>query len=306
MRSRFAPEIPVLYVPPSFSTDPNASYAGKNVAAGKQGSKVPPGALEYPQREIMAVIAAANLAGTNTDLTQLLQAINILAAAKTTTALGTKTIVGGRVLFAQAVAGTYTFTPDVPLIYVRAVAGGGGGGGGNGYAGAGGLGANYFEGAFDVVVGQPYTIVVGAGGIAGGGSGGGAPGGNGGATYLARQGGATLALALGGTGGGSGGNAATGYVGVAGASPGKTGIVFPHGGFELLGFGAQNGVYYAAGATNIAQGGMGGGAPMFASATPFPVQTGQFGGTGCGGGGSGGAGSALGAAGAPGFLTIMG
>jgi hypothetical protein len=68
----------MLYVPPSGSTDANASYVGKNVAAGTQGSKVPPNAVEHPQREILAIIAAAQLAGmpapTATDLTQMLKA----------------------------------------------------------------------------------------------------------------------------------------------------------------------------------------------------------------------------------------
>ena len=68
-----------LYVPPTGSTDPNASYVGKSVAAGTQGSRVPPGAVEYPQREIAAIIAAAYLAGlpapTNADLAQMLKAV---------------------------------------------------------------------------------------------------------------------------------------------------------------------------------------------------------------------------------------
>lgn len=295
----------MLFVPPSFSTDANASYVGKNVAAGKQGSKVPPGAIEYPQREIMAVITAAGLAGTNTDLTQLLKAINILAAAKTTTALGSKAIVGGRVLFAQIAAGSYTWVcpADTNLVRIRAVAGGGGGGGGNGYAGAGGLGGNYFEGVFDVVPGTAYTIVVGAGGIAGGGGGGGAPGGNGGSTYFSVQGGGTLAVALGGTGGGSGGNSATNYVGITGASPGKSNIVFPHGGFEILGYGASNGIYLSSPVLAIT--GIGGGSYL-ASSTPIGVQNGAFNGSGSGGGGGGGAGPAMGGVGAAGALFIEG
>ena len=285
----------MLYVPPSFSTDANAPYVGKIIAAGKQGSKVPPGALEYPQREIVNAIAASGQTPTNGDLLQLWKAIQ----AGSKTVLTAKAIVGGRVLFAKIAAGTYTWVcpADTYLVRIRANAGGAGGGNGNGYAGAGGLGGNYFEGVFDVVPGTAYTITVGAGGAAGS---------NGGATFIAVQGGGTLAVALGGTAGGPGGNSSTGYVGITGNTPGYSGIVFPHGGFELLGFGAQNGIYYQAGATNVAQGGMGGGSPMLASTTPFPVQNGQFGGTGCGGGGSGGAGSSAGAPGAAGALFIEG
>ncbi len=72
----------MLYNPPTGGAA-NDPYVGKNVAAGIQGSKVPPGAVEFPQREIMSVISAAISAGlqitpTNTDLTQLLQSIEYL------------------------------------------------------------------------------------------------------------------------------------------------------------------------------------------------------------------------------------
>lgn len=69
----------MLYNPPSGSTDVNASYVGKNVAAGTQGSRVPPGAVEFTQRELVALITAAQAMGlaapTNADLTQVLKAI---------------------------------------------------------------------------------------------------------------------------------------------------------------------------------------------------------------------------------------
>lgn len=69
----------MLYVPPTGSTDPNASYIGKNVAAGTQGSKVPPRVLEAPQREILSIITAAQALGldapSNTDLAQMLKAV---------------------------------------------------------------------------------------------------------------------------------------------------------------------------------------------------------------------------------------
>lgn len=60
----------MLYNPPSGSTDANAPYVGKNVAAGTQGSKVPPEAVEYTQREIVAAIAASGQAPTNNVLIQ--------------------------------------------------------------------------------------------------------------------------------------------------------------------------------------------------------------------------------------------
>ena len=67
----------MLYHAPPGATDANASYVGKNVAAGTQGSKVPPKAIEYTQREIVAAQSAAGLAATDADLTQLAQAMSI-------------------------------------------------------------------------------------------------------------------------------------------------------------------------------------------------------------------------------------
>ena len=66
------------YNAPTGSTDLNAPYVGKNVAAGLQGSKVPPKAVENTQREIVNAIIAAGLTPTNDDLTQLAQAIRAL------------------------------------------------------------------------------------------------------------------------------------------------------------------------------------------------------------------------------------
>ncbi|MGX9981989.1 glycine-rich domain-containing protein [Methylobacterium fujisawaense] len=62
------------YTAPSGSTDPNAGYVGKT--ASTQGSKVPPRAAEFPQREIVAAEKGAGLTPSNGDLTQLLQAIS--------------------------------------------------------------------------------------------------------------------------------------------------------------------------------------------------------------------------------------
>lgn len=65
----------MLYHPPTGSTDPNAGYVGKNTAAGQQGSKVPPAAIEYTQREIIAAIVETGISPTDTDLKQLMRAI---------------------------------------------------------------------------------------------------------------------------------------------------------------------------------------------------------------------------------------
>jgi len=65
----------MLYNPPSGSTDANASYVGKNVAAGTQGSKIPPAMPEFTQREIVAAIAASGQTPTNTILVQAAMAL---------------------------------------------------------------------------------------------------------------------------------------------------------------------------------------------------------------------------------------
>ena len=63
------------YTPPSGAATANDPYVGKVVAAGQQGSKVPRGAVENPQRELVALIIAAGLAPTNTELTQVTRAV---------------------------------------------------------------------------------------------------------------------------------------------------------------------------------------------------------------------------------------
>jgi len=65
----------MLYHPPTGSTDPNSPYIGKNVAAGIQGSKVPPGAVEATQREIVNAVLQSGQAPTDSDLNQLTRAI---------------------------------------------------------------------------------------------------------------------------------------------------------------------------------------------------------------------------------------
>lgn len=71
------------YIQPYGSTDPNAAYVDRNTPGAIAGSRVPAAAIEHPQREIMAVIAAAGLAPDSADLTQLLQAIHNLIDAAT-------------------------------------------------------------------------------------------------------------------------------------------------------------------------------------------------------------------------------
>ncbi|WP_201211743.1 hypothetical protein [Rhodocyclus purpureus] len=53
----------------------DAPYVDANPAAGIEGSAVPAAAIEHPMREIEAVITAAGLTPSSTELTQLLQAI---------------------------------------------------------------------------------------------------------------------------------------------------------------------------------------------------------------------------------------
>jgi len=65
----------MLYNAPTGSTDPNADYVGKNVAAGRQGSKIPPTVPMTVQRELVAIITESGQTPTNDDLTQVLRAI---------------------------------------------------------------------------------------------------------------------------------------------------------------------------------------------------------------------------------------
>ena len=69
------------YQAPLGSADPNAPYVQGNPAAGLRGSYVPAPAIEQPMRELLAVIAAdPRLVPSNTDLTQVLEAIRYLIA----------------------------------------------------------------------------------------------------------------------------------------------------------------------------------------------------------------------------------
>ena len=64
------------YTPPIDSTNPNAPFVDADPANGKEGSIIPAGALENPQREIINAIQDAGLTPSKTDKTQLKQAIN--------------------------------------------------------------------------------------------------------------------------------------------------------------------------------------------------------------------------------------
>lgn len=64
----------MLYNPPTGGAA-NDPYVGKNTAGGTQGSKVPPAAIEFTQREIVAIIAASGQAPTNTILVQAAMAL---------------------------------------------------------------------------------------------------------------------------------------------------------------------------------------------------------------------------------------
>lgn len=68
------------YNAPFDATDGNAGYVNGNASTGAAGSIPPAEQMEYPQREIMAVIEAAGFTGTNNDLQQLLKAIRRLTS----------------------------------------------------------------------------------------------------------------------------------------------------------------------------------------------------------------------------------
>ena len=65
----------MLYNKPFDQTDLMAPYVDADAGNGVGGSIPPAAALEFPQREIVAVIAAAGLTPSNGDLQQLLRAI---------------------------------------------------------------------------------------------------------------------------------------------------------------------------------------------------------------------------------------
>lgn len=66
---------------PATIENPRPPYHDGNAQTGQEGSYPSGRALEYPIREILAVIEAAGIVPSNNDLTQLLQAINQIIAA---------------------------------------------------------------------------------------------------------------------------------------------------------------------------------------------------------------------------------
>jgi hypothetical protein len=63
------------YNQPYGVTDPEAPYINGDPSIGRQGSIIPAAAVEFPQRELVAVIEAANQVSDNANLTQLLFAV---------------------------------------------------------------------------------------------------------------------------------------------------------------------------------------------------------------------------------------
>lgn len=73
------------YKQPFNETNENAVYKDFNLETGEAGSIPPAAAIEHPMREIMNVITGAGLTPSETDLTQLKQAIDALIAPKANT-----------------------------------------------------------------------------------------------------------------------------------------------------------------------------------------------------------------------------
>lgn len=73
----------MLYNKPFDATDPNAGYVNGNPSTSTPGSIPCAEGLEYPQREIVNVITGAGLTPSNGDLTQLLKAVQAIAAGAT-------------------------------------------------------------------------------------------------------------------------------------------------------------------------------------------------------------------------------
>jgi hypothetical protein len=65
------------YNQPYGVSDPNAAYVNGNPSTGTMGSIPPAASIEYPQRELVALIAAAGLNPANGDLAQVKKAVQI-------------------------------------------------------------------------------------------------------------------------------------------------------------------------------------------------------------------------------------
>jgi hypothetical protein len=66
------------YNAPYGVSDPNAGYVNGNLSTGTMGSIPPAASIEFPQREIVAAIAAAGLTPDNADMAQLLKALKLI------------------------------------------------------------------------------------------------------------------------------------------------------------------------------------------------------------------------------------
>jgi hypothetical protein len=100
------------YNAPTDATDPNASYVQGNASLGISGSKPPAIGFEGAQREIVNAITAAGLTPTNSDMTQLAQAIRAVPPAYTISGvltLGSSQSVSNNVNTTIGVAGTLPF-----------------------------------------------------------------------------------------------------------------------------------------------------------------------------------------------------
>ncbi len=70
------------YIAPIGAADPNDPYVDGNPGTGTEGSAVPAAAIEHPMREIVSAITAAGLSPDENNLTQLIDAIEILSGHK--------------------------------------------------------------------------------------------------------------------------------------------------------------------------------------------------------------------------------
>lgn len=294
----------MLYNPPSGATGPDDSYVGKDVAAGKQGSKVPRAAVENTQREIVNAITASGQTPSNGVLTQLWQAI-LLGAKMVINALK----IAGGVPQIYATPGSYTLSLAAGVTFAvtecRGAGGGGGGANSQSAAASGGGGGGRAQKTATTLSPTVLAITVGAGGSAGNGGASPGYGGPGGTSSIVIQSGAvvdfggnqfvagsTLCAATGGGGGtpstsgaqsnsrGLGGIASGGDVNDAG-DPG--------------GYGYLQGPYI---------GGVGGASPGGAATQPNFAAYGITS-TNPGTGGSGASSNDAGGAGSPGRVTIQ-
>ena len=158
-------------------------------------------------------------------------------------------------------SGSFMVPANVSRLRIRLIGGGGGGGGcGTGAGGGGGGAGGYAEGAFGVVPGETYSVIVGSGGA--GASGGLA--GSGGSTSFANW-----ISATGGTGGvsnGAGGEGGQGYggdltqVGGCGGDGFGNGVAYPgNGGAGAFGGGGRASVGTFTATVGAAAGSGGGG-----------------------------------------------